>query len=189
LSSEGFLSGFYNRPRFDWELLKSHAEGLIATSSCLSGVIPQLILEDQLKTAYEWAKRFKEVFSDDFYLEIQPNTIPAQQVVNSELIRMSKELSIELIATVDAHYPSQRDWKTHRAMLCLGRGKRMLMDDTPRYDGEPTYYLMTPEEVFEGLTTQGITPEIATQAINTTGKVADKINFELQKERDLLPEF
>lgn len=189
LSSEGFLSGFYNRPRFDWELLKECSEGLIVTSSCLSGVIPQLILEDQLKEAYEWAKRFKEVFSDDFYLEIQPNTIPAQQIVNSELIRMSKELSIELIATVDAHYPTQQDWKTHQAMLCLGRGKRMLMDDTPRYDGEPTYYLMDPEEVFEGLVAQGITPEVATQAINNTGKVADKINFELKKERDLLPEF
>jgi DNA polymerase III subunit alpha len=189
LSSEAFMTGFYNKPRIDMELLMKHKQGLILTSSCLAGWIPQLILQGELREARRVAEQFQAIFGEDFYLEIQPNTIPAQEIVNKELIKMSKELGIELVATCDAHYVDKSDAKTHQAMLCLGRGKKMLTEDTPKYDGEPTYYLQHGKEVYINLKKQGIEPEIIIQAMNNTGKIVDKVNFELKKERDLLPEF
>jgi len=99
LSSEAFMSGFYNKPRIDMELLEQHKEGLILTSSCLAGWIPRLIVRGELREARRVAERFKELFGDDYYLEIQTNTIPEQEMVNKELVKMSKELGIELVAT------------------------------------------------------------------------------------------
>jgi len=189
LSSEAFMTGFYNKPRIDMELLEQHKEGLILTSSCLAGWIPRLIVRGELREARRVAERFKELFGDDFYLEIQTNTIPEQEMVNKELVKMSKELGIELVATCDAHYVNKSDSLAHQAMLCLGRGKKMLMEDTPRYDGEPTYYLQHGKEVYVYLRKQGLEPEVIIQAMNNTGKIADKVNFDLKKERDLLPEF
>jgi DNA polymerase III subunit alpha len=189
LSSEAFMTGFYNKPRIDMELLEKHKEGLIVTSSCLAGWIPQLIMAGEVREARKVAQRFQAIFGDDFYFEIQPNTIPAQEMVNKELIKMSEELGIELLATADAHYVDKSDAKAHQAMLCLGRGKKMMTDDTPEYDGEETYYLQHGKEVYLNLKKQGIDPQVIIRAMNNTGKVADKINFDLVKEKDLLPEF
>ncbi|QQO40392.1 DnaE-like DNA polymerase III alpha [Bacillus phage 268TH004] len=189
LSSEAFLTGFYNKPRFDWELLEKHSEGIIATSSCLAGMIPQAILNGELREARELAKRFHSIFGDDYYLEIQPTPFPEQDLVNKEIVKMSHELGIELLATCDVHYASADDKEAHMGMLCLGRAQKMNEEKPPQYDGEEHYYMKTAKEVFTDFVSQGHSKEDVINAINNTGKLADKVNFELTKEKDHLPEF
>lgn len=187
LSSEAFMSGFYNKPRFDWELLEKHKEGLILTSSCLAGQIPQLILEGELKQARKVAQKFHSVFGEDYYLEIQPTPTDAQKVVNKELIIMAQELNIQLVATGDVHYVDKEDQKAHLAMLCLGRAQKM--HEVKGYDGEEHYYLKTAREVASDFLSQGYDKEMIIQAMNNTGAIADKCDFKLEKEQDFLPDF
>lgn len=187
LSSEAFLSGFYNKPRFDWELLLKYKEGLILTSSCLAGQIPQAILNGELREARKIAQKFKDVFGDDFYMEIQPTPTNSQKLVNKEIIKIAQELEIELLATCDVHYVEKEDVKAHLGMLCLGRNQKM--HEIKGYDGEENYYLKTAKEVYTDFVTQGYDKEVVIQAMNNTGKVVDKCDFELKKEKDFLPEF
>lgn len=189
LSSEAFMSGFYNKPRIDWELLEKYGEGLILTSTCLAGMIPQAIMEGDYNKAKSVAKRMHQMFGDDYYLEIQTNTMPEQKMVNSKLIELSKELGIQLVATADVHYLDKEDAELHKAMLCLGRGKKMLSDSTPEYGGEENYFLQTPKEVFLYLKKQGIEQSVIVEAMNNTGKIADKCDFELGFEQHWLPHY
>jgi DNA polymerase III subunit alpha len=189
LSSEGFVSGFHGKPRFDMELLRKHSEGIIATSSCLAGWIPQFILEGKYQHAREKAKEFVSIFGDRFYLEIQPTPTPSQIMVNKELIKIAQELNIPLLATGDVHYVEPEDMVAHQAMLCLGRGKKMLNEDTPEYDGEEHYWLKDAKTVFMDFYKTGIAKEVIIEAMNNSGKIADSISFELQKEKDHLPAF
>lgn len=189
LSSEGFMSGFHGKPRFDMELLKKHHKGIIATSSCLAGWIPQLILQGEYKEALEKTLEFQELFQDDFYLEIQPTPIAPQEMVNKKLIEFAREYNIPLLATGDVHYVEKEDQLAHQAMLCLGRGAKMLQDDTPAYDGEEHYWLKDSKTMFMDFIKQGVSKEDTIEAMNNTGKLADSIEFDLKKDGDLLPEF
>lgn len=187
--SDAFMNGFYSKPRTDWEMLQKHSEGLICTSACLAARIPRALMAGEYDKAKEYAQKYKGIFGDDFYLEIQCNTMPEQQLVNEGIYKLSQELDIEVVATADAHYLNKEDAKVHQAMLCLGRQRRMLNDNTPGYGGENTYYVQTPKEIYLNFRKQATLPQdFIIQAMNNTGKVADKINFNLKKEKDLLPD-
>lgn len=187
ITSEAFLTGFYRKPRFDWELLEKHHEGLILTSSCLAGMIPQAIMKGELREARKIAKKFQNIMGEDFYLEIQPTNTPQQEMVNKELVKMSKEMGIEVIATGDVHYAAPEDMKAHLGMLCLGRDQKI--HEIKGYDGEENYYLKHGKEVFLDLVKQGFDKEFIIRAMNNTGKIADEIDFDLVKEKDHLPAF
>lgn len=187
LSSEAFMSGFYNRPRFDWELLRKHSEGLILTSSCLAGMIPQAILKGEMKEARKIALEFYSIFADDFYLEIQPTNTAEQKMVNRELVKISEELGIELLATCDVHYVEPEDMKAHMGMLALGRQQKMA--DAPSYPSEESYWLKDSKTVYLDFKAQGFEQETIIKAMNNTGKIADQVDFELTKEKDHLPTF
>lgn len=187
LSSEAFMSGFYNKPRFDWELLEKHSEGLIATSSCLAGMIPQAILEGNYVEAHSLAQKFVGVFGEDYYIEIQPTPTDSQKIVNTELIKIAKLYDIKIIVTGDVHYVNAEDMDAHLGMLCLGRAEKM--HSISGYDGEEHYYLKDGHEMYNSLLRLGYTKEFAVEVINRTGEVADKIDFTLEKEKDHLPEF
>jgi DNA polymerase III subunit alpha len=187
LTSEAFLSGFHGKPRFDWELLRQHHEGLILTSSCLAGMIPQAILKGDYKEARKIAQKFVEIMGDDFYLEVQPTNTPEQEMVNKEIEKISTELGIPVIATGDVHYVDPEDMNAHIGMLCLGRQQKIF--EVKGYDGEENYYLKHAKQIYIDLKKQGFSQEFIIQAMNETGKVADKIDFELVKEKDHLPAF
>lgn len=187
LTSEAFLTGFHGKPRIDWELLREHHEGLILTSSCLAGMIPQAILNGEYKKAREIAKQFHSLMGDDFYLEIQPTDTPSQEMVNKEIEKISKELNIQVIATGDVHYVLPEDMVAHLGMLCLGRDQKM--SEIKGYDGEENYYLKSAKEMYVALKKQGFEQQFIVDALNNTGKIADKIDFELVKEKDHLPAF
>lgn len=186
LSSEAFTH-FHNRPRFDWAMMEKYSEGIIATSSCLSGVMPKAILEGGNPALY--LNRYKRIFPDRFYLEIQPTPIPEQQIVNKRLVEMGLALGIPLVATGDVHYAKQEDYLAHQGVLALGWAKKLKHPDEPAYPCEEHYWMKPGELILEEFVAQGFDRETIITAINNTGVILDRVDFDLKKEKDLLPEF
>ncbi len=115
-----YLEGFYYKPRIDKEILREYSNGLIALSACLKGEIAQCILQKDIKKAKEVALDFLDIFGEgNFYLELQKNGIPEQEIVNENLIEISQELSIPLVATNDIHYINKEDARAHEILLCI----------------------------------------------------------------------
>ena len=145
--SLGFTEGFYYRPRIDYPLLKQHSGGLIALSACLSGDIPKLILQGRYDEAKELALRMKDIFGPErYYLEMQDHGIPEQRQVNAELLRLSKETGIGLVATNDVHYVHQEDAQAQDILLCIQTGKTVDDQDRMSMTGDQ-FYLKSPEEM------------------------------------------
>ena len=187
LSSEAFTH-FHNRPRFDWAMMEKYSEGIIATSSCLSGVIPKAIISGDDKLAWSYLGRYINTFGDRFYLEIQPTPIPDQQIVNKKLVEMSKGSMIDLVATGDVHYAKQEDYLAHQGVLALGWAKKLKHPDEPSYPCEKHYWMKPGELIFREFVSQGFDRETIIAAINNTGVILDQVDFDLKKEKDLLPE-
>lgn len=187
LSSEAFTH-FHNRPRFDWAMMEKYSEGIIATSSCLSGVIPKAIISGDEKL-FIYLDRYEFIFGDRFYLEIQPTPIPEQQIVNRKLVEIANLRDIPLIATGDVHYAKQEDYLAHQGVLALGWAKKLKHPDEPAYPCEEHYWMKPGELILEEFVSQGFDREIIITAINNTGVIVDHVDFDLKKEKDLLPEF
>ena len=186
LSSEAHTH-FHNRPRFDWAMMEKYSEGIIATSSCLSGVIPKAIISGNDTNVI--LNRYLTIFGDRFYLEIQPTPIPEQQIVNKELVTMSKIFGVPLVATGDVHYAKQEDYLAHQGVLALGWAKKLKHPDEPSYPCEEHYWMKPGELILEEFVAQGFDCETIVTAINNTGVILDRVDFDLKKEKDLLPEF
>ncbi|CKG64125.1 DNA polymerase III subunit alpha [Streptococcus pneumoniae] len=188
LSSEAYTH-FHNRPRFDWAMMEKYSEGIIATSSCLSGVIPKAITEGNGVKVRELLYRYANIFGDRFYLEIQPTPIPEQQMVNKELVYLSGRHGYPLVATGDVHYAKQEDYLAHQGVLALGWAKKLKHPDEPAYPCEEHYWMKPGELILEEFVAQGFDRETIITAINNTGVIVDRVDFDLKKEKDLLPEF
>ncbi len=181
LVSAGFTEGFYYKPRIDKELLQNHHEGLICLSACLAGEVNQAILKDDIEHAEEVALWFKNLFGQDYYLEVQNNGIKEQVLANQKLIQISKKLDIPLVATNDAHYSKKEDAYNHEVLLCIQTGKKMKDEDRMRFDTEELY-LKTTEEMEDYFSN---IPE----AIENTVKIADKCNVEFEFGHTILPNY
>ncbi len=181
LSSISYTEGFYYKPRIDKELLKKYSEGIICLSACIAGEIPRKILNNNINGAKESAKEFKEIFGDDFYLEVQSNKLREQLLVNQKLIEISKELNIPLVATNDCHYLNEEDYYTHEVLLCIGTRKTMQEEDRLSFKTNE-FYVKTKEQMSEEFS-------YLKEAIENTVKIADKCNVELQFGKTILPEF
>ncbi len=181
LVSRGFLEGFYYKPRVDLDLLRTCSEGLIATSGCLSGAVPGAIMRGQTRVAWETVETYSRIFKDRFYLELQRHGIPEQEQVNAELLKMSSELGLPLVATNDCHYLTQGDAHSHEALLCVQTGKTL--DDPNRFhfDGAG-FYVKDMQEMLEVFSD-------CPQAVHNTLQVAERCNFELETGNLQLPEF
>ena len=122
--SEAFISGFYGKPRVDLNLLRQYHEGLIATSACLAGAIPQYLMEEDYKSAKDHAMTLAEIFGqDNFYLELQDHGIEEQRPVNQGVMRLSRETGLPMIVTNDAHYLRKEDAAMQDVLLCIQTGK------------------------------------------------------------------
>ncbi len=171
--SKGFTEGYYYRPRVDIELLEQYHEGLIALSACLAGEVPRYIQKGLVDEAKKVALRYQEIFGkDNYFLELQDHGIPAQQSVNSVLLRMSKELDIPLVATNDVHYTYAEDAQPHDVLLCLQTGKKVADEDRLRYEGGQ-YYVKSEEEM------KGLFP-YAWEAVENTQRIADRCHVEIE---------
>lgn len=166
LNSIAFKDGFYYKPRIDFDTLKEHSEGLICLSACLAGKVPQSILLGQFEEAERAAKWFKEVFGEDFYLEVQNHGLSEQQEVNKFLRVLSNKLNIKLVATNDCHYIEKGDAKMQDVLMCVQMGKRIDDPDRLKFDTDEFYY-KTYEEMKEAMA--GFE-----DALETTLEIADK---------------
>ena len=179
--SKGFTEGFYNKPRIDNSLLEQYHEGLICLSGCLAGQIPQKLLKNDYMGAKETALYYKNIFGEDFYLEIQDHGILEQKQTNPHIIRLSKELDIPLVVTNDCHYIEKEDSETHRILLCIQTNHTINDEDKMEFQTNE-FYLKSEEEMrslFKDL------PE----AYENTQKIADKCNVEFEFGVRKLPHF
>ena len=181
LVSLGFTEGYYYKPRIDLEILKQYKDGLKCLSACLAGSINQAILNNDMEKAKEIALWHKNVFGNDYYLEIQNNGMPEQVMVNQKLIQISRQLDIPLVATNDAHYLKKEDSYNHEILLCMQTGKRMTDEDRMRFSVDE-FYIKSPEEMIEYFSD---VPE----AIENTVKIANKCEFEFEFGVTKLPNY
>jgi DNA polymerase-3 subunit alpha len=165
-------NGIFARPCINKELLEQYHEGLIVTSACLGGEIPQAILQGKPEVARNVAQWYKDLFGDDYYLEIQDHGSPEDRIVNVEIVKIARELDIKIVATNDSHFISCKDVEAHDALLCIQTGKQIIEEKRMRYSG--TEYLKSAEEMAK-LFRDHLPDDIIQEAIATTLEVADKV--------------
>lgn len=178
------MEGFYYKPRVDWELLEKYSKGLIATTSCLAGEVPNLINNDQYKKAEEILLRYRDIFKEDFYIELQRHPgIEELDKVNEELVKLSRKHSIPLVATNDVHYLNKDDYYAQEILLCIQTQRAIFEKNRPMsMQDVPDYYFKTPQEmrtIFHDY------PE----AIENTVKIAEKCNLEIPHGELILPKY
>ncbi len=182
LVSEAFTHGFYGKPRVDLALLREHHEGLIATSACLAGAIPQRLLQEDYDAAKAYALELADIFgADNFYLELQDHGIPEQTPVNQGVMRIARETGLPLIITNDAHYLRKEDARMQDVLLCVQTGKTVDDPNRMKFQTEE-FYLKSEDELrqlFPG----------CTEAIENTAKIADRCNLEFVFNEYHLPSF
>ena len=182
LVSRGFTEGFYSKPRIDLELLRDHAEGLIALSACLAGELPRRLMNGDYEGAKAHALEMADLFGPDgYYLELQDHGIPIQQEVIAGLTRLHQETGIPLVATNDAHYLTRQDASLQDVLMCIQMGRTV--DDAGRMRFETEEFYLKSEEEMAALFPQW--PE----ALENTVKIADQCNLEFTFGVYHLPEF
>ncbi|MCD8104980.1 MAG: DNA polymerase III subunit alpha [Lachnospiraceae bacterium] len=180
--SKGYVEGFYYKPRVDMEVLRMYHEGIIALSACLAGVVPRCLQRGMYEEAKKAALEHLEIFGEDnYFLELQDHGIPAQKLVNQQLVRMSQELGIPLVATNDVHYTFEEDVAAHDVLLCLQTGKKLSDENRMRYEGGQ-YFVKSPEQMAE------LFP-YAPQALENTHKIAERCHVEIEFGVTKLPRF
>jgi DNA polymerase III subunit alpha len=182
LVSTGYLDGFYYRPRVDHELLAKHSEGLIALSACLRGEVADALLSEKYDQAQKSAYRLRDIFGKgNFFLEVQDQGLEQDIRVNRDLVRLSKESGIPLVATNDCHYLTQADSHAQEVLMCIQTGKTM--SDTQRMKfATDQFYFKTAEEmahVFREL------PDAVTRTVT----IAERCNVKIQRVSNPFPEF
>ena len=180
--SKGFVDGYYYKPRVDMEILEKYHEGIIALSACLAGEVQKNLLRGMYAEAMETAKRYEAIFGKgNFFLELQDHGMQEQQLVNQQLVRLSQETGIELVATNDVHYTYAEDEKPHDILLCIQTGKKLADEDRMRYEGGQ-YYVKSEAEM------RALFP-YALEAIENTQKIADRCNVEFEFHVTKLPKY
>ena len=164
--------GIFARPCINKELLTQYREGLMVTSACLGGEVPQAILAGDLKRAKEVAKWYQDLFGEDYYLEIQDHGSIEDRIVNVNLVKIAQQLKIKIVATNDSHFISCNDVEAHDALLCIQTGKLITEQKRLRYSG--TEYLKSAEEMCL-LFRDHLSEEVIEEAIQNTLEVAEKV--------------
>ncbi|MDD3797484.1 MAG: DNA polymerase III subunit alpha, partial [Lachnospiraceae bacterium] len=180
--SKGFVEGFYYKPRVDMEVLQQYHEGIIALSACLAGEVQRMLARGFYEDAKESALKYQAIFGkENYFLELQDHGIPEQKMVNQQLLRMSQELGIPLVATNDVHYTYAEDAASHDILLCIQTGKKLADEDRMRYEGGQ-YYVKSPEEM------AALFP-YALEALENTHKIAQRCHVEIEFGVTKLPKF
>ena len=190
LSSMSF-NNFYRKPHISYDMLKEYSEGLVCTSACLAGELSQVILdkrnrfaslaekEQRLDSIIAW---FKNVFKDDYYIEIQNHHIKDEAMVNPELIRLARKHNVKLVAATDSHYVKKEDEKVHEVILCISTKKTLQDENRLRFDGDG-YHLFSADEIDE------LFSDIP-EAIDNTLEIMEKCQgLEIETGKNYLPDF
>ncbi|MBR6604247.1 MAG: DNA polymerase III subunit alpha, partial [Clostridia bacterium] len=181
LVSKGYTEGFFSKPRIDIELLREHSEGLVALSACLAGRIPRLLLSGFYDDAKKHALEMKEIFGEDYYIEIQDHGISEQKEILPGLVSIARECGIGLVATNDVHYLRKKDAYTQKVLMCVQMNVAVDDDVNTGFETDE-FYLKNADEMealfgeYEG-------------AIENTVKIAEKCNFDFDFDHLYLPAF
>ncbi|HOR85675.1 MAG TPA: DNA polymerase III subunit alpha [Bacillota bacterium] len=182
LVSMGFTEGFYYKPRVDIETLRKYSKGIIALSACLAGAIPENIVNGNYEAAKAAALLYNDVFGEgNFYLELQDHGIKEQSLVNQEVIRLSRETGIPLVATNDVHYVKKEDAAVQDILLCIQTGKTVLEEDRLKFQGQE-FYLKSQEDMYELF-------KYIPEALENTEKIAEKCSLDFSFGQVHLPVF
>jgi DNA polymerase-3 subunit alpha len=182
LVSAGFLEGFYYKPRIDYDLLSKHSKGLIALSACLRGAVTEAVADQKYDQARENAYRLRDLFGKgNFFLEIQDQGLEIEKGVNKELVRLSKETGIPLVATNDCHYLHHEDAHAQDVLLCIQTGKTMGDANRMRFATDQFYFKSAAEmaQVFAEI------PE----ALSRTVDIASRCHVKIERIANPFPEF
>ena len=180
--SKGFVEGYYYRPRVDKELLRQYHEGIICLSACLAGEVQRYIVKGLYDEAKKTALEYQDIFGEgNYFLELQDHGLPDQTLVNQQLLKMSQETGIELVATNDVHYTYAEDAKAHDILLCIQTGKKLADENRMRYEGGQ-YFVKSPEEM------ERLFPYVL-QALDNTQKIADRCHVEIEFGVTKLPKY
>lgn len=182
LVSEAYVQGFYYKPRVDIDEISKYSEGIIALSACLAGDVSQALMNRNYEKAKSIALRYKEIFGEDnYYIEIQDHNLPEQKEVNSELIKLSKEIGVGLVATNDVHYVRKEDSKIHDILMCIQMGKTVNDPARMRF-GSDEFYLKSRQEM------ESVFPDVQ-EALDNTVKIAQRCNVEFDFNTIHLPQY
>ena len=181
LVSYAFTDGYYYKPRIDKMLLEQYHEGLVCLSACLAGEVNRNILKDDLEEAEKVALWYKDLFGEDYYLELQNNGLAEQVMVNQKLLKLSRKLNIPIVGTNDVHYLKKEDSYNHEVLLCIQTGKKMTDEDRMRFQTND-FYIKSPEEMIDYYSA---IPE----AVENTVKIAEKCNFDFEFGVTKLPNY
>lgn len=181
LVSIGYTEGYYYRPRIDLDVLKKYSGGLVCLSACMAGSLSQALIAKDEEKAIEIATWHKEVFGEDYYIEIQNNGLEEQVIVNQRLIKLARKLDIALVATNDAHYLKKEDAYNHEVLMCIQTGKKFSDTDRMRFETDQLY-VKSPEEMIEYFSA-------FPDAIENTKKISDKCNVEFEFGNTILPNY
>ena len=189
LDSMAFVDGFYYKPRADYKTLREHSEGLVCLSACLAGRIPKLLLRGDYERAKQTALELKEIFGEDFYIEIQDHGLEEQKRVLPLLLQLAKEIDVQVVATNDVHYIRKEDWEMQDVLLCI-QTKKTVEDPNRMRFGSREFYLKTPEEMEELF---GYVPQALSNTLVIAQKCAEEPCFDLKdngdpiKDKSLIP--
>ncbi len=178
--SKAFTEGFYMKPRIDMEMLRAHSEGLICLSGCLSGHISKAILQDNIEEAERYAREMLEIFGkENFFIELQSNSILEQKIVNEAALSLAKKLGISPVATNDVHYIRRSDSETQAVLMCIQTNSKLNAGNPMGFESDDFYYRSTEEmkELF------AFCPE----AIENTVKIAERCQFDFVFGKNQLP--
>ncbi len=179
LDSLSYIDGFYGKPRISYEYIKQHHEGVICLSACLAGRMPRLLMEGDYEGAKKWAQEMKDVFGEDFYIELQDHNIAEEKEIIPDLIKIARELDIQLVATNDVHYIEKSDWEMHDILLCIQTKKTLADPKRMKFDTQE-FYMKSGDEMLELF-------HYVPEAISNTRVIADKIEepvFDLTPKGD-----
>ena len=175
LNTIAFRDGFYYKPRIDYKTLREHAEGLICLSACIAGDLPQLILNNRLDDAKEYAQMMKDMFAPgDYYIEVQNHSLEEEKYCYPHLVRIAKELGIKTVATNDVHYINRDDALMQDVLMCVQMVKSIYDTNRMKFNSDD-YYLKSPEEM------KALFPDNE-ECIKTTLEIAEKCNFSFEEE-------
>lgn len=186
LASIAHVDGFYYKPRINHELLEKYSNGLICLSACIGGEVPKLILKGFKEDAIEKAKYYKKLFGEDYYIEIQDHGLDEQKRTNPDLIKIAKELDIELVITNDSHYTKREDAHWHDILLCLQTNANYNDANRFRFSNNE-FYIKTVDELRQSF--KWLDNETFDKAIENTVKVAEKCNLIINMGRSVLPNY
>ena len=182
LISEGFLTGYYYKPRIDYNLIREHHEGLICLSACLSGDLPKMLLNGQNGDAHAYVREMQEIFGKDhFYIELMDHRLRDEKTVLPKLIALAREMDVPMVATNDCHYLEQKDAPAQEVLMCIQTGKTLADDQRMRMETGELYVKSEAEmrELFKNV------PE----AVDRTQEIAARCNVTFEFGVTRLPHY